>query len=375
MSDSSPKSKANRTGRSWLRTIVTLAVLLGAVAALAAITKIPSQKKDTAAAEPPLVNVSVTPVTAEAMLPDTFDLPAAVEPNRIVTVAAEVAASIERMPLKEGCAVKAGDLLVQLNTELIEPQMEIARAQFNRDKIEYTRMSALVQTDATARSDLDNATTKLATSEAQFKEAQARFQRTRITAPMAGILNELRIEEGEYVQPGIPVAVLVETDPVKVVVQVPERDIAYFTVGQRTEILADIKGRQQSAEGTITFISELADAQTRSTRMEITVSNRDGLLRSGQIVRARLTRRILENVIFVPLLAVIPLEEGRAVYVVESGQAQRREVTLGAIKGDRVQVTEGLKPGDQLIIAGHRFVAPGQKVKVVPQDREGKQPI
>jgi membrane fusion protein (multidrug efflux system) len=372
MSDSSPKSKANRTGRSWLRTIVTLAVLLGAVAALAAITKIPSQKKDTAAAEPPLVNVSVATVTAEAVLPDTFDLPAAVEPNRIVTVAAEVAASIERTPLKEGCAVKAGDLLVQLNTDLIEPQMEIAKAQFTRDKIEYTRMAALVQTDATARSDLDNATTKLATSEAQFKEAQARFQRTRIAAPMAGILNELRIEEGEYVQPGTPVAVLVETDPAKVVVQVPERDIAYFTVGQKAEILADIKGRQQSAEGTITFISELADAQTRSTRMEITVSNKDGLLRSGQIVRTRLTRRILENVIFVPLLAVIPLEEGKAVYVVESGQAQRREVALGVIKGDRIQVTEGLKPGDQLIIAGHRFVAPGQKVRIVPQSQESK---
>jgi len=317
----------------------------------------------------------VMAVAAEASLPDMFDLPAAVEPNRIVTVAAEVAASVERTPLREGCPVKAGDLLVQLNTDLIEPQMEIAKAQFNRDKIEYARMAALVKSDATSRSDLDNATAKLATSEAQFKEVQARFQRTRITAPIAGVLNELRIEEGEYVQPGVPVAVLVETDPAKVVVYVPERDIAFFSTGQTAEVLANVKDQPLSLTGTITFISEVADPQTRSTRLEVTVPNREGLLRSGQIVRIRLIRRVLENAVMVPLLAVIPLEEGNTVYVVESGQAQRREVTLGPIKGDRVQVTTGLKDGDQLVIAGHRFVAPGQRVNVVPQGKESGQSL
>jgi len=312
-------------------------------------------------------------VTAEPLLPDTFDLPAAVEPNRIVTVAAEVAGGVERIPPKEGSTVQAGDLLVQLNTDLIGPQVEIARAQFDRDKIQYERMSALVKTDATSRSDLDDATTKLATSKAQLKEVQARLERTRIIAPIAGILNDLPAEEGEYVQEGTAVAEIVETDPVKVVVQAPERDVPFFSVGQKAAVLADIKGREQSAAGTITFISELADPQTRSTRMEITVANKDGLLRSGQIVRARLTRRILENVIMIPLLAVIPMEDGKAVYVVESGLAQRRDVKLGIIKGDRIQVTEGLQPGDQLIISGHRFVAPTQKVNVVPSGKESEQ--
>jgi membrane fusion protein (multidrug efflux system) len=372
MSDSSPKSKVNGTGRRWLRTIITVVILFGAVAVLAAITQIPAQKKDTTVAEPPPVNVSVMTVTAEAMLPDTFDLPAAVEPNRIITVAAEVAGGIERIPPKEGSIVQAGDLLVQLNTDLIEPQVEIAKAQFNRDKIQYERMSALVKTESTSRSDLDDATTKLATSEAQLKEVQARLQRTRILSPITGILNDLPVEEGEYVQVGTAVAEVVETNPVKVIVEVPERDVPFFAVGQKAEVLADIKGREQSAAGTVTFISELSDPQTRSTRLEITVPNKDGLLRSGQIVRARLIRRILENVIMIPLLAVIPMEDGKAAYVVESGLAQRRDVTLDVIKGDRIQVTEGLQPGDQLIVSGHRFVAPRQKVNVVPLGKESE---
>ncbi len=373
MSDPLPKSKMGKKNRPWLRAIVTLAVLLGAVAVLAAIAQIPTPKQDTVVTEPPPVDVSVIPVTAEALLPDTFDLPAAVEPNRIVKVAAEVAGGIEKIPPKEGCVVQSGDVLVQLNTDLIKPQVEIAKAQYSRDKIQYDRIAALIKTDAASRNDLDDATTKLATSQAQLQEVQARLTRTRIVAPMTGVLNNLPVEEGEYVQAGMPVAEVVETDPVKVVVQVPERDIPYFSPGQKAEILADLKGQEQSATGTITFISEVADQQTRCTRLEITVSNKVGSLRSGQIVRARMTRRVLEDVIMIPLLTVIPMEDGKAVYVVESGQAQRRTIGLGMLKGDRVQVTGGLKPGDQIIISGHRFVAPGQKVKVVPLGEESGQ--
>jgi len=66
------------------------------------------------------------------------------------------------------------------------------------------------------------------------------------------------------------------------------------------------------------------------------------------------------------LLAVIPMEDSKAVYVVNSTQAKRREVETGIIRGDQIQITSGLEPGDKLIIAGHRFVAPGQKVNIVP---------
>jgi membrane fusion protein (multidrug efflux system) len=129
-----------------------------------------------------------------------------------------------------------------------------------------------------------------------------------------------------------------------------------------------VKGQEKLLAGTTTFVSELADQQTRSTRMEITVENKQGLLRSGQIVRAHLTRRVLKDAIMIPLLAVIPMENSKAVYVVNSSKAQRREVKLDIIKGDRIQVTHGLKPGDLLIIAGHRFVAPGQRVNVVSEN-------
>jgi membrane fusion protein (multidrug efflux system) len=153
---------------------------------------------------------------------------------------------------------------------------------------------------------------------------------------------------------------------VKVVVQIPERDIIFFDVGQKAEVIVRTvdEDEDESVSGEITFISELADQQTRSTRMEITVANEQGLVRSGQIVSVNLTRRILKDAIMIPLLAVIPMEEGNTVYVANSAEAKRREVKLGTIKGDLVRIKSGLKPGDKLIIAGHRFVAPGQKVNI-----------
>src|SRR5512138_378214 len=98
MSDSSPKSSVHAAGRRWPRAIVTGAVLIVAIALLTAIYRIPVAKQEVGATEVPPVDVSVTAVCAEAQLPDAFDLPAAVEPNRVVTLAAEVAGSVERLP-------------------------------------------------------------------------------------------------------------------------------------------------------------------------------------------------------------------------------------------------------------------------------------
>lgn len=365
-----PEKGAAKTNQNWLRrNVVRMVIILAAIAIIIAVTKMPARKREVAPTEAPPVNVTVMTVVAEPQLPDTFNLPAVVEPNRVVTVSAEVSGRIERIGPEKGDTVSAGDLLIELNADLLQPQFEIAKTQVEFNQIEFERMANLVKDNATARRDLDNATTQLAISKAQLEEIGARLDRTRILSPLAGVLNNLLVEEGEYVDPAAPVAEIVETDTVKVVVEVPESDIAFFTVGDEAEVSADVRGEKKSLVGMLTFISELADPQTRSTRVEISLENKERLLRSGQIVRVRLTRRILEDAILIPLLAVIPMEDSKAVYVVNSTEAQRREVELGIIKGDRIQVTDGLEPGDRLIISGHRSVAPGLKVNIASENK------
>jgi membrane fusion protein (multidrug efflux system) len=352
-----------QAGHIWVK----LAIVVVAIAALFVLAYIPSPKQEVAATEAPPVNVTVLPVVPEPKLPDTFDLPAVIEPNQVVTVAAEVAGRVEGIGPQEGASVRAGDLLMRINTDLLQAEFERAQAQAKDAQTEFERQQGLVKGGAAPSRELDQAATALAVSQATLQEVRARLERAEIYAPAGGVLNDLPVEQGEYVQAGTPVAEIVQTDIVKVAVSIPEQDVAYFAPGQPVEIIADIKGQPRPFEGTVTFISSVADPRTRSTRMEITLANPNGILHSGQIVRARLTRRILDDVIMIPLQAVIPMEDGYAAYVVESSKAQRRPVELGIIKGDRVQILSGLQAGDQLIVAGHRFVAPGQDVQVIPQ--------
>lgn len=370
MGDRSSRVDGIRTSRAGLWKLL---IALAAVVALVVVALgVNGRKEEGPPTEAPPVNVTVMTVSAIPSLPDAFTLPAVVEPNRIVTLSAEVAGRIEWIGPKEGASVQAGDLLIRLNTDLLQAEFERVQAQAKYDQTEFERKKGLVQGGAAPDRDLDEAAMKLAISKAQSVEVGARLERTRIVAPLAGVLNDLPVEVGEYVQGGTPVAAIVDTRTVKVVVEVPERDVPFFSKGKAADVLVGPKGRERSVQGTITFISELADPRTRSTRMEITLANEDGLLRSGQIVQVRLTRRILEDAILIPLLAVIPMEDSKTVYVVESSKAERREVKLDVIKGDSIQVTSGLAPGDRLIVAGHRFVAPGQNVNVVNAPSEGK---
>lgn len=367
MSEKTPENRTIKKRGRFRRIAPKVIIIVVAIGILTLIGEMPKRNGDSAPTEPAPINVEVMTIEAEPVFAETFDLPAVVEPNRVVTVSAEIEGRIEQIPSAEGSRIQAGDLLVQLNTDLLQPQFESAEAQFKRDQIEFERMKGLVEADATSRSDLDNATTQLSISKAQLEQTRARLERSHIIAPVGGILNNIPVEEGEYVQVGNQVAEIVNTDTVKVTVDVPERDISFFTLGEKAEVSLIYKGCEKTLEGTITFISELANQQTRSTSMEITLGNEEGFLRSGQIVHVHLTRRMLKDAILIPLQAVIPMEDGYAVYVANSDKAQRRNVNLGVIKGALVQIESGLMPGEELIISGHRFVAPGQKVNVVKE--------
>jgi len=364
---------------SWL---VSLALLVLGAVGVGVIASLPNPQPEMKPPEPIPVNVEIQRVRPLDELPDAFTVTAVIEPQAVVRVAAEVAGRVERYgtheqtmqwrgreftkgtPVDEGHLVAASDPIVHLNKDLLQARYERAAAQFDYDQREYRRLLDLYERGTTSKTELDDAATQRDISKAAMEEATRELERTTIRAPLDGVLNRLLVEPGEYVMPGTLVAELVDLRRVKVVVDVPERDVPFLKIGQSAEILLGPPENRQLV-GTITYIGELADDETRTTRTEITVDNADYELRSGQIVRARITRRVLHDVMMIPLSSVIPLEKGRVVYVVDDQmRARRRNVELGLIKGRDVQVLSGLVPGDRLIVKGHRYVGPGQPVAI-----------
>lgn len=372
--------------RKLLRKLIPLLIILAGVGVVAVIFKLSVDETQPELVPPRPVNVVVQQVRLIPTMPDEFTLDATVEPNRVVKVAAEVEGRIERYgqysqqgfqnstrQLQEGDFIQAGQPLIHLNTDLLQAAYDQARAQYEFNRRNYDRISQAQQLNVATKKELDEARTNLALSEATLDEVKAKLDRTTIFSPISGTVNRLLVEIGEFVQPGITCAEIVDDETIKIVVNVSERDIAYFQVGQEQKIFVDYNSQPIALSGRITYISEEAEPLAHTTRMEIAFPNTDNTFHSGQFVTARLKRQDLKNVIMVPLDAIIPLEDGYMVYVIEDGKAQPREdiqIDILSIKGKQIRVVAGLTDGEQLIVQGNRMCGPGQEVRIIPQQSE-----
>ncbi|MCK4627064.1 MAG: efflux RND transporter periplasmic adaptor subunit, partial [Phycisphaerae bacterium] len=337
----SEQTKWVRLFRKALPGLIVIAVLLGVVAIALFLKK---RSDDKPPSERPPVNVVTDVIRPEASVLDTFEIGGGVEADRVVKVAAEVDGRVEEILCLKGKDVRKGQPIVRLNTDILQAEFDIAKAQAEFDAGEYKHIADLHKKDAATATEENQFRTRAAVSKAAFDIAKARLERATIVAPFDGTLDDVVPEVGTYVNCGDIVAVIVDMDPAKVVVDVPECDVPFLKIGQEEEIV--IKGRAKNLTGKITYISKLIDRGSNTTRVEISVDNRTGLLWSGQIVHVRLLRRVLKDVILVPLEAVIPMEKGKkVVYVVEDGKAVRREVKieLALLSKQCVCIRSGLK--------------------------------
>jgi membrane fusion protein (multidrug efflux system) len=344
-----------------MTTALTALLLLGALAGC---------KNSAAVDEPRTTRQKVAVLTIEPVLnfPDTIRLPGITGPNRVVNVAAEVAGRVEEVPVEEGDAVSCSDAgcttIVRLNTDLLQAAYDRYASESAFQQRDYERLLEARRRGVATQMEVDQARMKAESFKALMDSAAAQLQRCVIVAPIDGLVNELPVEEGEYPQPGAPVAQIVDLSWIKVVVEVPERDVGYLSVGDVATIVIDDPDRERTVEGEITYISQLADPSTFTSRVEISVPNDQRQLRTGKIVEVRLTRRVIPEVILVPLSATIPRETDYIAYVVEDGKARRRPIRRGLIRGRDVQIVSGLSAGDNVIVDGQWYVADGQEVDV-----------
>lgn len=369
---------------------IPLVVVVGIAALLIIKLALPAPAKDTPVVDVPRTNVTVMTVEPIAEFEDTVSLKSIIEPWAVIEISAEVAGRIEAIYVAEGDKIAPGQKLVELERDLLEAEYAQARAQAQFDEREVERVEAAAQRGGAASAmEVDMARSNAAASEARMKYRAAQLRRTEIVspavvanrpnpAPIIGTVSELPVEVGEYLQPGMPVVTIIDLTDAKVIVDMPEKDIRYFRVGDEAAVQIDAlgsPGEPYEATGTVHFINPSADPATRTFRVELRLPNPDGLIRAGMIATVQMKRRTLNDVIMVPLAAVIPLERGYEVYVAEDDVARSRQVRLGLLRGTRAQLLPVgdrpfLKAGDQLIVEGQRFVTDGQPVLVRPEPEQ-----
>jgi len=310
--------------------------------------------------EAPLVKVQILKPTT---VKDTLELTGSVEPWEDLTLSAEVGGKIEWLGAEEGDRVQKGEELSRVDTEATQAKLDEVKARYHLANQELERLENLTKRGVGSKQDLDKARSQQAVMEANLKATQIALKKSVIKAPIDGIVDKRFKDQGEFIEPGTPLIRLVQVDRVKVVVGIPERDVSYFSPGDKVTVKLDALA-DKTFDGVIHQIATTADESTRTFKTQVAVENPDGKLKPGMIARVDLVRHTYPNSLLVPMFSVISLENQRYAFVVEDGVAKMRAIETGVLQGSEVQVTKGLHAGDHLIVVGQRDARPGQRVKV-----------
>lgn len=286
------------------------------------------------------------------------------QPDRRVELRSEISGIIERVTFNTGDAVEAGEVLVNIATEQLTIQRNLAEANYNLAQAEFERGETLRERNLITAAELDQRLNQRQVSYFNLQQAEDQLGKSVVRSPIAGRIKTKAVEEGEYVTPGGLLAEVLRIETVLALISVPERDYRFMREGEEVRVTLDALPAE-SFTGTIKTIGVEADEQSRSFPVEVAVDNASGRLRPGMLARVEIDLSNYRNQVLVPRHAVV--EEGRArvVFVAADGRAQRREVALGATVGDRVQITSGLSTGERVVVAGQRRLSDGQSISVV----------
>lgn len=311
------------------------------------------------------VNIAVATVEVGTML-ERLTLPAFVEPWKDVTVSCQLSGKLVRIEVGEGERVKEGQLIAQIDTADLEANMALAEATLAMAKADYDRSVTLSRQGVEAAQALESAREAQEVAQARHDGAVVALSRARILAPLDGVVDDVPVEAGEYIDPGQMVARIIQDDRMKIVARLPEQHVSNIREGAAVQISPELSGEEQY-EGEVLYLSHTASENTRTYRLEVAFDNASGVLRAGQIVKIRMVMRTIENAVVVPLRTVVASKEGRFVFTENDGIAHQRRVDFGVFDRDRVQIVSGLAAGERLIVSGQRLVAAGDRVRVVEE--------
>jgi RND family efflux transporter MFP subunit len=219
----------------------------------------------------------------------------------------------------------------------------------------------------TRAEDKEGASAQFRAAAAQMHEAGKRLADCRLRAPIAGFVGMRRIDVGDTVGAGTPVISVLDLNPVKVRVAIPEAEIGKVREGARATVtIPSLDGRQ--FEGTVEVVGVASDPASRTYTAKIAVPNPARLLRAGMVSEARIYSSSMVNAITVPGDAIVRDPKGVThVYVYSPGQQRvyARRVDVGALIDNEVEILSGLSGDEQVVVAGQQNVREGSPARIM----------
>lgn len=357
-----------------------LAVIIAGATLTACSPKEPRASQRKPQAPPPVAVAAVV----QKPVPVQVTAIGSVLPTTAVTVRARVGGVLEKIHFREGDDVKEGQLLFSLDRPPLEAMLRQAQATLARDAAQFenakkdaARYEQLLKGGLVAEQQYDQLRTTAAALEstvradrAVVQNAQLQVDYASIRAPMSGRTGALLVHEGDLIQANATSLVLInKLRPIDVSFALPQQQLPdvlkYRSQGTLEVEAVDSARNQPLARGALSFVDNRVDASTGTIQLKATFDNPDNTLWPGQFVNVVLTLTTEPDAIVVPTEAVQTGQAGRFVFVVKPDRtAEVRPVAIERQAGSETIVTQGLRPGERVVIDGQMRLAPGARVEV-----------
>lgn len=316
----------------------------------------------------PPVSVSVARVQT-VMWPQTLSAVASVKSIQGASLSPQSAGTVTGLFFDSGDTVKKDQLLLQLNDNVARAQLASAQARLTNARQARDRQKGLIERLATSEASLEEAVAKFREARAAVQQAQAVLTDLQLRAPFDGNLGIREVALGEYVAPGTVVTSIEQWDPLRVIFSLPQREIVRIRIGDKAQLVVDGL-TDKGFDGKVSAIDASVDSRTRDIRIEVRINNPDELLRAGMYGVAEVTLKQREQVVAVPQMAITFKSYGAYLYVIEQRQgadvAVERIVRTGRDHQGFVAIAQGVKAGEQVVIAGQVKLRNGARVRIVP---------
>lgn len=271
---------------------------------------------------------------------------------------------IEALPFFEGDVVASGDLLARIDDSLLRAELARAEALTRQARIDLERVDGLVRKKAASEDELARARTELDVALAEQKILETRIAHTSLTAPFDGVISERRMEPGDMAAKDSHLLTLVDPRSLVVEVSVSELTLPQIGIGDPAEVRIDALG-PGAFPGTIKRIHPVVDPATRQGIVEIALDRLPPGIRPGQFARVRL-RTAERPRLMVPFTGLQRDRDGEFVYRLDTDdKVQPVRVRSGARIADRIEILEGISPGDRIVTRGFLGLRPGAAVRTV----------
>ena len=285
-------------------------------------------------------------------------------------VTTEAGGIVRELSINPGQPVKAGTVLVQLNTSNELAVLRSLEAAAKLAVVQRDRWRELGKDKLVSQAEVEERATTAATTLAQVEAQRALIAPKTIRAPFSGVLGLRKVNLGQFVNPGDPIVTLQSMDPIFLDFSLPEQRVDQVAEG--TQIRATVDALPgQTFEGKVTAIEPLVDVSTRNFKVQATLPNPDNNLRPGTFAHVGFDSGGVRKVVVIPQTAVSFNPYGNAVYVISKAKraegekdmqgkpltgdkliVKQRFIKTGATRGDLIAVTEGLKPGERIATSG-----------------------